>query len=527
MTQHIKQLHHQAQLAINKAQFKQAHQLLMTILQEDKYYADAYFLLAMIASAYHNISKSIALIKQAMVLAPNQAEYIAQLAKHYALEQNHVKAVEYAKKADEITNKSALTLDTIGVTYSQVGLHHQAVSFFKKAVSLSTDNFIYYFNLGASLKFIGDFSGARTAYQKTLVLNPLYYKAHAALTSLGEISHKHNHIEILTELYEPLQQSDDLLYIGHALAKEYEALENYEKAFYYLNHCKKAKLAQLDYNFSQDFAMFNSIHDVFNDQKTVKQMTAKQGCSSNEALFVVGMPRSGTTLVERILSKHSAVTSAGELQHFGLLLKQLSKTTTNKVIDQETVLSAADIDFFQLGEAYIQSTRALTGKTDKFVDKMPLNVLYAGFILQALPNSKIVCLDRNPLDTIVSNYRQLFSVNYSYYNYAYDLESATKFYIEFKKLTKLWQSLYPDNFYLINYEKLVNTPEKEVKKVLNFCGLDYQAQCLAIEKNSAPVATASAVQVRQPINNKSVGNWKKYQEQLDGATALLNEAGLL
>jgi len=227
------------------------------------------------------------------------------------------------------------------------------------------------------------------------------------------------------------------------------------------------------------------------------------------------MPRTGTTLVERIISQHSDVTSAGELQHFGLLVKKMSKNTSKRMIDADTVTAAQQINFTELGKAYIDSTRAITGKTARFVDKMPLNVLYVGFILQALPNAKIICLDRNPLDTIVSNFRQLFAVNQSHYSYAYDLQSTTEYYLLFKELAELWLEIFPDNFYFINYEKLVNEPLNEAKQLIDFCGLDWQEQCINIHQNSAPVATASALQVRSPINNHSVGNWKKYDAYLD------------
>jgi tetratricopeptide (TPR) repeat protein len=388
--------------------------------------------------------------------------------------------------------------------------------------------------LGASLKFSGDFSAASNAYEQTITLMPSYCKAHAALTSLGDITPDNNHIEKLTKLFQQLTQSDDLLYIGHALAREYEALGDYDKAYQYLNQSKKAKLTQLKYQFSDDKQMFNALTALFNKpeinkvkSETHNSCAESAGYDSDEPLFVVGMPRTGTTLVERILSKHSSVTSAGELQHFGLLLKELSKTTTNKVIDKETVMAAASINFSELGNAYIDSTRAITGSNAKFVDKMPLNVLYAGFIIKALPKAKIICLDRGPLDTIVSNYRQLFAVNFSYYNYAYDLKTTAEFYHQFKQLTKLWLNLFPDNFYVVNYEKLVNNPEEEAKKIIEFCGLDWQEECLDIHKNSAPVATASAVQVRQPINNKSVGNWQKYKKYLTEVTEYLENKKLL
>ena len=157
---------------------------------------------------------------------------------------------------------------------------------------------------------------------------------------------------------------------------------------------------------------------------------------------------------------------------------------------------------------------------------MPLNVLYVGFILQAFPKAKILCLSRDPLDTIVSNFRQLFSPNAYNYNYAYELKSTTEFYIEFRQLAKLWLKLFPQNFYMVNYENLTNNPKKETQKIIEFCGLNWQENCLDTDKNSAPIATASSVQARQKINNKSVGNWRKYDNYLDQVKSLLADANL-
>jgi tetratricopeptide (TPR) repeat protein len=516
MLKEINLLHQQAQAHLNKAEYKQAHHCLIQILQQDKYFADAYFLLAMIATAHHNLEKSIALIKQASVLSPKKIEYYAHLAKAYVLQNNHVEAKKQADIAQNLKSSSALTWDTIGGVYSKVGLHKLAAQCFEKAVEKDNKNAEYFFNLGASQKFIGSFDLARKSYNRCIALAPAHCKAHAALTSLGEISQSNNHISTLKALNASPINSDNSLYIGHALAREFEALKDYQSAFEYLRRAKKQKLTELNYSINSDKAMFCEIKHYFE-----KPNLNQSGFDSDEALFVVGMPRTGTTLVERILSQHSDVTSAGELQHFGLLLKKMSNSSTNRVIDAETVEAASKIDFAELGKSYIASTRAVTGNTAKFVDKMPLNVLYAGFILQALPKAKIVCLDRDPLDTIVSNFRQLFAVNYSYYNYAYDLTTTAEFYLFFKNLMQTWQRLFPENFYIVNYEKLVNDPETEAKKVIDFCGLSWQEACLEINKNTAPVATASAVQVRSAINNKSVGNWKKYNLYLDTVKDIL------
>lgn len=517
----LQYLHKKAEQALSAGLYKKAHQYLISILAQDKSFADAYFLLAMIASAHQNISKAIELIKQAHELEPNNLEYLSQLAKHHVLNCDHLQALYYAEiaanKEKELSLASVLTIDTLGVIYSQIGIHDKAVRLFTKAIKLNQQTPTIYFNLGTSLKFIGDFKSAKEAFENAISLAPNYCKAHAALSSLGGLNKKHNHIPQLKELFKRVHQVEDKLHIGHALAREYEAIEDFDSAFHYLDTAKKLKLQQIQYSIQDDTRLFQCIEKHFKQA----QITLKSGFKSAEPIFVVGMPRTGTTLVERIISQHSDVTSAGELQNFGLLFKKMAQTRTNLVLDPETIRASKCINFKALGKSYIESTRAITGKTAKFVDKMPLNVLYVGFILQTLPKAKIICLDRNPLDTIVSNFRQLFAVNQSYYSYSYSLETTAQYYQLFKRLTSLWSSMFPANFYTANYEKLVNDPIPEACKIIEFCDLSWQKQCVEIERNKSPIATASAIQVRNPINNRSVGNWQNYDAYLDKVKTML------
>jgi len=503
-------LHQQAQQALTLKDYALAHQHLLALLAIDKDFADGYFLLAMIASDHHNNLGAIELIKKANSLTPNNSEYLAQLARLYVLENQHPQALVHASEAIKQSITSATVLDTLGVVYSKLGRHADALPLFEQAIAIAPNHGQYHYHYGASLKFCGHFSKARQAYEQTIVLDPQHVKAHSALSSLGGIDAKDNHIARLVAQFQREQDVDSNLHLGHALAREYEALEDYDTAYRFLNQVKQAKLQALDYSIAQERELFNALTRAFTDT----EQSFSSGAQSNEPIFIVGMPRTGTTLVERIISAHSQVSTAGELQHFGLLLKQLSNSQTNRVIDQQTVEAALNIDMAVLGKSYIDATRAQTGSRSHFIDKMPLNVLYAGFIAKALPNAKIVCLDRNPLDTIVSNYRQLFSVNFSYYNYSYDLASCSEYYDLFRALVNTWQQTLGDNFYVINYEALVNNPAREAKKLIDFCGLDWEDSCLSIDKNSAPVATASAMQVRQPITNKSIGNWRKYRAHL-------------
>lgn len=213
MTQNIKQLHQRAQQALNNKQYQQAHGYLITILQQDKYFADGYFLLGVIASDHNNHAKAIQLFEQALKLSENNAEYLAQLAKSFALEGEPIQAKNHADLAWENSNRitincSALTLDTIGVAYSKIGLHDKAVKLFKQAVAIQQNNLSYYFNLGVSQTFTGDFKGAQASHEKVIALEPLYCKSYTALSAYGGVNSKNYNKETLNQLFEIIAREE-------------------------------------------------------------------------------------------------------------------------------------------------------------------------------------------------------------------------------------------------------------------------------------------------------------------------------
>jgi hypothetical protein len=239
------------------------------------------------------------------------------------------------------------------------------------------------------------------------------------------------------------------------------------------------------------------------------------------------MPRTGTTLVERILSSHPNVFSAGELTNFGLVLKRATATPSNRVLDAETLGAGAHCDFAAVGAAYVESTRPRTGHKERFIDKMPLNLFYAALIRRCLPNAKIVCLRRNPLDTCLSNYRQLFATSFSYYNYSYSLVDIGRYYAAFHALTKVWRESLTLNYLEIHYEDVVDRTEHEARRLVEFCELPWDARCLTFQDNAAPVATASSVQVRQPIYRSGLERWRHYERELTPLRELLAAAGII
>jgi hypothetical protein len=237
------------------------------------------------------------------------------------------------------------------------------------------------------------------------------------------------------------------------------------------------------------------------------------------------MPRTGTTLVERILGSHSQVFPAGELSNFSLeLIALVRKATRGRRLSRvEFVAASATVDFRTLGEAYLAATRPLRDTRPRFIDKLPFNFLYAGLIHLALPKAKIVNLQRHPMDTCYAVYKQLFR---DAYPFSYDLDELGPYYIAYHQLMRHWNEVMPGVIHTIRYETLVAGLEEESRRLLAYCNLPWEDQCLRFHENRQASTTASATQVRQPVYSSSIGKWRRYERQLEPLRRLLEDAGI-
>jgi len=522
----LRQWLNKARQHLNTGEFAQAQQCCLTVLSYDPHHADAHFLLAMIAVGGKRFSEAITLLERAIVLDGYRPAYYAHLARCLVTLNRHPEARKAARRAVQLKPDDALTLDTIGAVYSRTRDHDKAVDVFREAVARDPKNSNFQFNLGASLRFIGDFDGAEVAFEAAAHSTPKYYKAHSALSHLKRQTTESNHTDRLEALIN--QVDGDLqseIGLRSALAKEYDDIGEYDHAFAHLAKAYAKLRPKLDYSTSHDDALFERIISTVNDEF---MSMATPGHSTREPIFIVGMPRTGTTLVERILSSHSEVFSAGELQNFGIALKRATGTKSNRILDPETIAASTNINYSELGKTYLDSTRPVTGHTAHFIDKTPLNFLHIGFIHLALPNAKIICLRRNPMDSCLSNYRQLFALDDSpYYNYSYDLLETGHYYILFDRLMQHWQRLLPGKIMELQYETVVDEQEAQSRAIIDFCGLDWEDACLAFERNPSPVATASATQVREPIYTHAVERWRHYEKHLTELKQLLEAEGIV
>lgn len=505
--------------ALERGEFRAAHADCLAVLQRSGAQAEPYFLLGLITAAHDNHAKAVELFDRAIALEAGDARYQAHRAKALVALLQRDAAREAARLAEALAPADALTLDTIGVVHTRLGNHDAAVRLFERAVAADPGRANFHYNLAASRQFAGDFDGAETAYLAALALDRSLYKAWSALVQLRRQTAADNRIEALTTLFGA--GGDDAerdRHLGHALAKSHEDLGDHVQALTWLQRAKAGQ--RPDGRDPVDRAVFATARQPLE--------SINPGWPSERPVFVVGLPRTGTTLADRILASHSQVSSAGELTNFALIAKRMAGTPGNLVLDAATLQAAGSLDLAALGQAYEASTAALVGEAPRFVDKMPLNFVYAGLIHAALPQARIICLRRHPMDACLSNYRQLFATGYSYYAYANDLEDCGRYYLEFDRLCRHWrETLPPDRYMEIAYEDIVADLEGSTRALLSHCSLDWEAQCLDFHQQSGPVATASSVQVRQPLYSTSVGRWRRYGAALDGLRAVLTDGGVL
>jgi len=531
----ISDLQRAAHKAVREGQLRDAHQLCLAILKRDQDFADAWFLCGVIAAHNGQVKKSVEIFRKAIVLAPGNAEYLAELGKQYIALRETQQALRAAQEAMALKPTSVPVLNTLGTVFSHCGEHQTALACFElaarglKSRTSAADALSpawkadLYFNLGASLQFAGRFQNAEEAYEQAIALQPKLYKAHSALSLLRPQTPECNHLSRLNSLRGSTTSSHDQLHVGHAIAKEQEDLGLYTESLATLAWAKQAHARQVAYCAESDASLFAAIRQIFNADFFSARMPA---CNNAEPIFIVGMPRTGTTLVEQLLASHSQVHAAGELQNFPLLVKRMTNTPSADVVEVETFQRSSSLDAAVLGDAYIQSTRPGTGHTAHFVDKLPLNFLYLGLIRRALPNAKLVCLRRDPMDTCLSNYRQLFAVNFKHYYYNNDLLDCGRYYIEFDRLMQHWRDVMPGAVHEVWYEQLVEQPEPVCRALLQFCDLPWEDQCLSFHQRTTSVATPSAVQVRQGIYTSSVDRWRRYGAAMQPLYALLQSAGL-
>lgn len=479
---------------------------------------------AQIANALGNCEDAIKSIDLALQIEPDDASSLAFRASCLLKIGNSPMALSSATKALEQGLKETDVLTSIGNVFSSLQHHEKALECFEKAVSIDPSDGICLYNLAAVLRFVGELERSEQYFDKAIEAYPEAYEGFYVRSSLRKQTPKNNHInELKRYLDKDWNDWRAEVHICYALGKEYEDLEKWDKSFHFFKRGANLKRKHTKYDANVDVNKMSSIMNSFDEAALSIDHTS---CDSEAPIFVLGLPRAGSTLVDRILNAHSQVQSAGEWGAFGQELVRLAELNTNskKLAFENILAQSLLIDYRTLGENYIKSVLSSSGIRSRFIDKLPFNFLYIGLIHLSLPNSKIIHIHRNPMDACFSIYKAVFK---SAYPFSSNLDDLGRYYVSYRKLMNHWNELLPNRILNVSYEDLVSNTSETTREILRYCELGWEDDCLRFYETKEAVSTASAAQVRQPIYSSAVDNWKNYKQYLTELQRFLTDEGLL
>jgi tetratricopeptide (TPR) repeat protein len=521
--------------ALKKQQLKHAISLSQQLNQQYPNHSEGWYYTAQVAISLNNKQAAEQSLKKACKLAPANISLKMILANFYLSNHDFKQAKGWAFELDTLLLKAA-EHNQLALLFSKLNLVEQAISHYQQAVSLDSENHEHYYSLATVLRFAGNLVLAEQHLDKAVALEPLDIDAHVLKVDLRKQTPENNNVEHLSELLAQDLTIKDRVQVYFALAKSYEDLADYQQSFVNLEQGNKLRRKHINYQVKTDVDTMSDICHVFNPLWWSRHKDTKSSASKSSStitpIFVLGMPRTGSTLTDRILSASDNVFSAGELDNFAQQLtiqvnQQLSPAERSK---KSFISTASQIDFAQLGKDYLSSVTTrfseagIGDKTNFFIDKLPFNYLYVGLIKAALPNAKIVHVTRNPMDTCYAMYKTLFQQAYPF---SYQQQELADYFISYQKLMQHWSQLADLDIHQLSYEQLVVDPKETGKKLYQFCGVDWHDRYLALTSQQGMVNTASASQVRQDIHQGSLQKWQHYKLQLAPLKTQLEKAGMV
>ena len=480
--------------------------------------ADGPYLAAMAERKFGRAEKAAQYYEHALQLDVSRYDIAIEFAQHCLSLNRYPQArtllSEYVERADG----SPVYLDMAGQVYSAMGLYELAWPLYERALEIQPQVEIVQMHKAACAVYLGKIDEARAIYRGIVAKTPGHQRAHFELAQLDRARDRSHIDEMEKALKTGSSKPSDNIFLYYALGKEYEDLEDWSAAFDYFERAGSAVKSVSKYDVAEDVELIDAIIENCSAEWLVdgKSTDAK----GKTPVFVVGLPRTGTTLTDRILSAHSHVQSAGESQLMQMVLRGGTRAGNQIGITIEQIRAAANRDPAAIAEAYMSAIEHRLDDAPYFVEKLPENVLYLGFVAKAWPQARIVHLRRHPMDACFALFKQ------SYFRFAYSLDDLAEYYLAYDRLTRHWREALGSRMIEVAYEDIVTDQERQTRRLLDYLGLEFEEACLNFDTNDKPVATASSVQVREKVHTRSVDKWRNFAAQLAPLYEKLKSGGV-
>jgi tetratricopeptide (TPR) repeat protein len=477
-----------------------------------------------IAEERDDLPRALQVVDAAIEHHGISAELLLRQAQVLMRLRRRTEGVSAARRAAEISAPDARLLQALAKVHSERNEPAEAKPLLARARELLPLDPAILYDSAVCHFYLNEMDEAATLLERVLTLAPGNGFALYIRSQLRTQTASTNHVDHLRNtLMRPQIRRQDAISTYFALAKELEDLGEYQESFAALSEGNRIKRSTLAYDVRSDIDAMQKVMTHFSREALAQ---AAPGEPATGPIFIVGMPRTGTTLVERILGSHADVVSLGELVDFPAEMTTLAERAYASAGSNEPDLLRASLqmDFAELGRNYLKAVQPLAGGRKYFVDKLPFNFRYCGLIHQALPNAKIVHLTRDPLDTCYAVFKTLFI---NAYHYSYQLDELAQFYVAYRRTMAHWHAVMPGVICDVSYEDLVGDPPAQCRRLLDWCGLPWQDDVLDFHRSRVASTTASAAQVRQPIYTSSVRKWRNFSQQLQPVVRRLAAAGLV
>ncbi len=481
-----------------------------------------YNVTALSLSSIGKNDEALGILKIALNLSPNDVHILNNLGLINSNLNKNIESRKYLEKAvsinknfmDALLNLGNLNLKEGKTEEAMVNLHHAL----KQSKTSNTDETIN-MAIGNLNQQLGEFDKALENYNIITKINPLNTNADKSISTIHKYLNKDDpHLVSMKEKLNKIKNGDSLKSLYFALGKAHEDIGDFKGSFNYIKLGNKIVDKQINYSTDDDKSLFSELKRIFKNFKSEKILE-----SEKKIIFIVGMPRSGTTLVEQIISFHKNVYGAGELNYMSECIDELIEHKSKK--QNPLWIALKDIEYLKYENLrkmqlnYLKKIKLHNYDEEFITDKAPLNFRWIGFIKTIFPNSKIIHCERNSMDICYSNFKNSFSAGSL--GFCYNLQKLGNYFKMYKDLMLFWQKKFEDQIYSVSYEKLINNKELEVKNLLEFCGLEWDENCLDPHKNKKAVATASLAQVRYPIYKSSINKWKNVESELEELKKIL------